>query len=279
MRIGDISKLMSIRPETVRYYEKEGLLHPDRKTDSTYREYSIWDIFDLTECRKYREMDFSIKDVRRLKLTENLDGIRALLALKHKEILTEANHKLLLAAEVKELKDRIENARLNIGNYWFGTEPEKIGIFFTERTGKEYSGIDLKDSVIRQWLKDNLYLQGYMFVSPKDLEEGIDRNKWAYVLTRSAFDFLGLPEERSFVLESRSFLHTIIDIGEKESLSLDMLKPTIDYLKDKDLSVGGDIIGYLMIRCYENGSYHRYVEVMIPVEYEWLESRREGKHP
>ena len=130
MRIGDISKLMSIRPETVRYYEKEGLLHPDRKTDSTYREYSIWDVFDLTECRKYREMDFSIKDVRRLKLTESLDGIRDLLALKHKEILTEANHKMLLAAEIKELKDRIENARLNIGNYWFGTEPEKIGISF-----------------------------------------------------------------------------------------------------------------------------------------------------
>lgn len=268
MRIGDISKLMNIRPETIRYYEHEGLMSPKRKADSVFREYSIWDIFDLSECRKYRQMDFSINDVRQIKKTEDLAGIHKKLSEKYDEVLDEANSKLLLASEIRELNDRIENAQLNIGNYWFRTEPEKVGFCFTERVGKKYSEIDLKDTVLHAWLRDNLYLQGYMLVSPEDIIEGRDRNRWAFVVDKKAFDLLGLPEERSFLLEGRSYLHTIIDIGEKESLSIGMLNPVIDHLYKKGLEIQGDIIGYLMIRCHEKGSFHRYVEIMVPVDTE-----------
>lgn len=266
MRIGEVSKIFSIKPETIRYYEKEGIISPVRKEDGIFREYNIWDVLDLCECRRYRQMDFGIQDVKRLMKTENLRGISKLLSGKYEEVLDLANRKLALAAEVKSLKDRIDNAPLNIGNYWFKTDEERVGIIFTERIGKQYSEIDTKNPHIQKWMTNNLFINGYMLVSLEDILNKRDRNQWFFSASLETFRKLKLPEEETFRIPGQVYLHTILDIGEKESLNLDMLEPILEHVESKGLEIEGHIIGELMLRCYEGPSYHRYVEIMIPIK-------------
>lgn len=266
MRIGEVSKFLSIKPETIRYYEKEGILSPGRKEEGTFREYNIWDIMDLFECRKYRQMDFGIKDVKHLMKAENLEGISRLLSGKYEEVLGSANRKLAVAAEIKFLKDRIENAPLNIGNYWFKSDGERVGIVFTERVGKRYSGIDIRNPHIQKWITDNLFMKGYMLVSLEDIRNGRDRNQWFFSTSLENFQKLSLSVDGTFHIPGQLYLHTVLDIGEKGSLNLDMLKPVLDHVDSKGLEMEGDIIGELMLRCYEGQSYHRYVELMVPIK-------------
>ena len=62
-RIGDVSKMLHISDQMIRYYEKNGVIHPERSGDGQYRLYSEMDVFLLFEAMKYKEWDISIPEI------------------------------------------------------------------------------------------------------------------------------------------------------------------------------------------------------------------------
>ena len=62
-RIGDVSKMLHISDQMIRYYEKNGVIHPERSGDGQYRLYSGMDVFLLFEAIKYKEWDISIPEI------------------------------------------------------------------------------------------------------------------------------------------------------------------------------------------------------------------------
>lgn len=66
MRIGELARATGAKAETIRYYEREGILpHADR-TDSNYRDYSPDHLATLTFIRRARELGFGMAQVRLL---------------------------------------------------------------------------------------------------------------------------------------------------------------------------------------------------------------------
>ena len=63
MKMSEVEKLLNVSRANIRYYEKEGLLHPDR-SDNGYREYSDSDILRLKEILVFRKMGLSIDTIR-----------------------------------------------------------------------------------------------------------------------------------------------------------------------------------------------------------------------
>ena len=61
-KIGEISKLYGIGVDSLRYYEKLGLIHPIR-SESGYRLYSISDIWCLNVIRDLRGLNFSMEQI------------------------------------------------------------------------------------------------------------------------------------------------------------------------------------------------------------------------
>ena len=66
MRIGKLAKATGTKAETIRYYEREGILPVADRTDSNYRDYSDRHLATLTFVRRARELGFSIAQVREL---------------------------------------------------------------------------------------------------------------------------------------------------------------------------------------------------------------------
>ena len=266
MQIGEISRVLRLKPETIRYYEKEGIVSPRRKGEGTFREYSIWDFFDLLECRRFREMDFSIKDVKRLMKAEKLDVITEMLREKRQELCGRADQMLSLAAEMESLTDRVSNAPLNIGNYWFKTEEEKIGIHFTERYSKRYADVDVNNQNLQSWLGKSPFVNAYMHVLVQDIQDHLDRNEWFLCTSLARFQEMGLPEQETFRIPGRVYLHTILDIGGRESLTVKMLEPVLEHVTRRGIGIDDYVVGEFLMCSYEGKTLHRYVEVMIPVK-------------
>jgi Cu(I)-responsive transcriptional regulator len=66
LKIGDLAKATSTTVETIRYYEKAGLLpHPER-TESNYRSYSREHLNRLNFVRHARGLGFELADIRSL---------------------------------------------------------------------------------------------------------------------------------------------------------------------------------------------------------------------
>ncbi|WJY19681.1 helix-turn-helix domain-containing protein [Alteriqipengyuania flavescens] len=66
MRIGELARATGTKAETIRYYEREGILLAADRTDSNYRDYSTDHLAALTFVRRARELGFSMAQVREL---------------------------------------------------------------------------------------------------------------------------------------------------------------------------------------------------------------------
>ncbi|MCR2802303.1 MerR family transcriptional regulator [Paenibacillus soyae] len=62
-KINEISKLYGIGPDSLRYYEKLGVLKPRRDTNG-YRLYGLQDLYKLNIIRDLRSLDFSMQQIK-----------------------------------------------------------------------------------------------------------------------------------------------------------------------------------------------------------------------
>lgn len=66
MRIGELAKATGVDVETVRYYEKSGLLSEPARRDNGYRAYGSEHLERLAFIRHCRALDMPLADIRRL---------------------------------------------------------------------------------------------------------------------------------------------------------------------------------------------------------------------
>ncbi len=66
MTIGDLARATGTKVETVRYYERIGLMPAPRRTRGNYRSYSPEYLERLSFIRRSRELGFSVEQVRQL---------------------------------------------------------------------------------------------------------------------------------------------------------------------------------------------------------------------
>jgi Cu(I)-responsive transcriptional regulator len=64
--IGDLAKTTDTKVETIRYYERIGLLPEPKRTAGNYRSYEAVHLGRLSFIRRARELGFSIDQVRNL---------------------------------------------------------------------------------------------------------------------------------------------------------------------------------------------------------------------
>ncbi|HBM09884.1 Cd(II)/Pb(II)-responsive transcriptional regulator [Pseudomonas sp. Choline-3u-10] len=66
MRIGELSTAANVDVETIRYYEKIGLMPAPERGSNGYRSYSSRQLAQLTFIRHCRALDIGLADIRRL---------------------------------------------------------------------------------------------------------------------------------------------------------------------------------------------------------------------
>ena len=66
MGIREAEEATDISRQNIRFYEKQGLLHPARNKRNSYREYSDEDILRLKQIRLFRKLGMPLDEIRRL---------------------------------------------------------------------------------------------------------------------------------------------------------------------------------------------------------------------
>lgn len=66
LTIGDLGKATSTKVETIRYYERIGLLPQPPRTSGNYRDYGQAELGRLSFIRRARDLGFSLDQVRAL---------------------------------------------------------------------------------------------------------------------------------------------------------------------------------------------------------------------
>ncbi len=78
MTVNEVSKLSGVSIRALQYYDKIGLLHPTGYTESGYRLYDSAALEKLREIMLFRELEFSLQEIKAILQSPDFDRDRAL---------------------------------------------------------------------------------------------------------------------------------------------------------------------------------------------------------
>lgn len=115
MKIGDLAKATATQAETIRYYEREGLLPDAGRTESNYRVYGESHVRRLGFIRHCRSLDMTLGEIRTLLRfkdapEENCEEVNALLDEHIGHVATRIKELRHLQSELKELRNQCGGA-------------------------------------------------------------------------------------------------------------------------------------------------------------------------
>lgn len=78
MTVNEVSKLTGVSIRTLQYYDKIGLLHPAKYSESGYRLYDDTALEKLQQILLFRELEFPLKDIKVIMDSPDFDRSKAL---------------------------------------------------------------------------------------------------------------------------------------------------------------------------------------------------------
>lgn len=111
MQIGQLARQAGVPIDTVRYYERRGLLSEPQRRPSGYRDYDVDDLARLRFIRRSKALGFTLDEIRellRLSATQDADRgeIRALAARR----LADVEQRLRELNSIRDTLDGLVNA-------------------------------------------------------------------------------------------------------------------------------------------------------------------------
>jgi len=95
LSVGQLAKGANVNIETVRYYERRGLLPEPKRRESGYREYLQGDVFRIKFIKRAQELGFTLKEISEL------------LALRVDSKTTCAKMKKQTEAKISDIEEKI----------------------------------------------------------------------------------------------------------------------------------------------------------------------------
>ncbi len=134
-KINEVSKLTGVSIRMLHHYDKIGLLSPSKRSDSNYRLYNEEDILRLYQILLFKELDFSLQDIKQILDDENFDRKEALKV--QRQLISEEKKRLERILET--IDDTIENLGgcMNKNNFK-AFDCEKHQEKYKEETEKRY---------------------------------------------------------------------------------------------------------------------------------------------
>jgi MerR family mercuric resistance operon transcriptional regulator len=103
LTIGKLAKTCDVKVDTVRYYERKGLLLPLERTESGYRVYSADSVKRLRFVRKAQSLGFTLEEIRELlELSDQPEADCADVREKAKDKITEIEKRITDLISIKE---------------------------------------------------------------------------------------------------------------------------------------------------------------------------------
>lgn len=143
MKINEVEQAVGITKKNIRFYEKEGLLHPARNSENGYRDYGEQDVEELKKIKLLRKLAVPLEEIRNLqsgRLTLE-DGLRRHLVMLERE-QNNLERTLEFCRHMQEEGGRMDT--LNVSGYL--TQIEQM-----EQEGMRFMNVKQMDQKRKKW--------------------------------------------------------------------------------------------------------------------------------
>ncbi|MCD7809794.1 MAG: MerR family transcriptional regulator [Erysipelotrichaceae bacterium] len=260
-KIGEVSKLLHTSKEMIRYYEKKGILKPERKDHNNYRTYSTMDVFMLMEIINYQSLGFTLKEINELIQDDYYENLNVHLKKYNAKLDQEIELKQLMKYRLNEINERAEACKLNVGHYWVKMIPRREAFYICSSHNDDYERFEMSDKASEFVFSSEHTAFFDALVRFED-----DKETWWYGMNETyAQQFPIAKSIDKQTMETHLCLCSIIDMGEIGLFNRSCINPILDYTKKK-YQIDGYPVGVLIGRGFEEHKFKRMMEIQIPIK-------------
>lgn len=264
-KIGDVSRILGISPDLIRYYEEKGVVSPHKDPYNNYRYYDTWDINYLIDCLWYKNFGFGIEQVAHMVNDCTYDMLLDNIEEKAEEILDDIRLQELLLQRIRRYIERLVNTKNYIGRCDLRQSAEFVR--YINRHNTRYDNQAELHGLAREWLKYMPFTRRYFEVPEDGILGNVDNYMWGFSLGAQYVDEFRVtvkpPVERMY---PRLCVHSAFKSRGKDQFSARHLDFLMEYAEANGLTVSGNAFGNLACSVIEDGQVTGYFEVWLPVE-------------
>ncbi|QZY55181.1 MerR family transcriptional regulator [Crassaminicella profunda] len=261
--IGEICKLYNIGPDSMRYYEKKGLITPRRRKNG-YRIYSIEEVWKLNIIKDLRKLKFSVKQIKEYLEDRSIQSTKALV-----------DHEIkLIEKEIESLEDTNKNLKRKLDslkqiNKIKDYEKIKIKniplrkIILIEQDVSKDEEIDLAFRKLQSISDEKVFLFGNKDMGAFISDEGMKRGR--YNLYQKVFFFVEDVENYDYICLPEGYYATLVYKGAYEK-SQRFISQMLMYIKKHHYSLRGNPLEIYRVDIHQTAKKEEFItEIQIPI--------------
>lgn len=264
----DISQFYDLTPKGLAYYEEQGIIHPKRKEDSSYRIFTLEDCYSLYHSKLYKNSGLTLKEMADIEKNGSLDEIV--------ETLDDSANQELRRIEIeKRIQERVLEITHELNEYQkYG---QRFDVVMREefyrlfvRTFDFHHVTDKKSS--NEFANWNKYIPistaSLLYTKEKLISHDQEMNvNIANIISARDLEFLGL-EKTSHVTHYPpcKCIKTIIHGNASDIDYKAWLEESLCYIKQNGYTLNGNVLTSMLLVTGEKDQKTRYDIAWFPIK-------------
>lgn len=260
-----VSRILDISIDTLRYFEKEGIVKPYINKTNNYRYYNAWDINYLIEYKYYRALRFSMTDTINILRSDDLAAFTRRMD-KQQEYYHERR---LFYTYLEECNRKKNESIMKIPEHLNKIYTQQIEAtdYILHRDNDEYWTVSEQDGLLSKWWEYFSFLNRLLYIPASKFENNVNCYESGFSVETKWAEMLGVPRNSGTGhIPACKAVCTVVRSGGKGSFNLKLFDPILKYLEQNQISFSGKIYGNLLARVNEPDGYARFIEIFIPIQ-------------
>ncbi len=269
-KIGEIAKIKDIDAQTLRYYDRLGILCPEIiDTRNGYRYYSEEQFWEVDKIKFYKMLGLSLEEIKEFKGIEQVDEALKTLKLQKEQFQNKIKKMQAMEKNIEDIINRIEATRSYSDNIESLIEVKNCGSIY---------GIVGDCQTVNDWYDFEKNLLQIREHYPNQSEVGhtygmlmIFNENCFNDLSDENIDKIVLPIDKKFINASNAQEYALGNCvvayhkGRSENMKDTLIKMK-EYIKQKELQMRGEVIITSIIGSFIVNNPEEYlIEIKIPI--------------
>ena len=273
-KIGDVSRLLGIPVQTLRYYEEQGIVHPKKNEATGYRYYDAWDLNSLMDSAYYRSLDFSLSQIEEMLNEDSFEEKVDRYTEQEMAILQKIRRYQEILSVLSAKRQQMQVFREDLDVLSIRKSPGLL--FFRHRLRNRFQSAEgnadfaeLKEDM-KPWIEHiRVTTPTFLFPRLSLQEDGPEEMKYWWGWSMPILEAMDRGMESvspNEYLPSCRCAYTVFRAGEEGSFAADFYRQVYQRIQEEELVICGNPFGRLILKVHEEGKLCRYFEIWIPIE-------------
>ncbi|MGL4738789.1 MAG: MerR family transcriptional regulator [Cellulosilyticaceae bacterium] len=258
--IGDVSHILKLSKDTLRYYDKLGIVSPKKDPHNNYRYYTIDDLLALSYVLTFRDLEVPLEDIKVLMQHNTLDDFAKLLAKQQDYITQKLLHLQKLSSRVSDFQEAICLTHSLLGKFEHAHNPPLI----YHEIPKEWDSTYAEHFLMLDQYRNVSYPVFSILISAEALLNTPKCPHYISGISSVVCDPVQLDALSHYRYISPNLcVHTVIQVS--DAFEDTDFSPLRQYFKDNQLQIKGDLIARNITFEHHHQSPVDYYELWIPI--------------